>query len=214
MAMQTSKQDDEVYVAILILVSGITVLAMLGPIGVLVAVKTIVVGTIAGLGHAGGVAVAISRAPIPAPLIGPLEWLAGPIRDMAEVYRLYLFDGFRWDMDGLGAYYAKMLGYWTFWKYFTPLGVFAGGAALTVWQVYGASPLCRTARGKPIRTERRSFMAHWTERQLPKREAAAHRGTLFGVDKISGRQVLLSDADSNTHTLVLGTPGSGKTVAC
>ena len=130
MAMQSSKQGDDVYVAILILVSGITVLAMLGPIGVLVAVTTIVVGTIAGLGHAGGVAVAISGAGIGALLIGPQEWLAGPIRDMAEVYRLYLFDGFRWDMDGLGAYYAKMLGYWPSWKYFMPLGVFVGGARL------------------------------------------------------------------------------------
>ena len=211
--MQTSKQDDDVYVAILILVLGITVLAMLGPIGIVIAVTTLVIGTVVGLGHAGGVVVSISGAGIGALLIGPQEWLAGPIGDMAEVYRLYLFDGFRWDMDGLGTYYTKMLGYWPSWKYFMPLGVFAGGAALTIWQVYGASPLRRTARGKPIRTERRSLMARWAERRLPKQRAAANGGTLLGVDKIGGRQILLSDAAANTHTLVLGTPGSGKTVA-
>ena len=56
MAAQPGGQDDQVYVAILILFFVITVLAILGQIGVAVASVTIIIGTIAGLGHAGGVA--------------------------------------------------------------------------------------------------------------------------------------------------------------
>ena len=212
MAAQPGGQDDLVYVAILILFFVIAVLAILGPIGVAVALLTIIIGIIAGLGHASGVAIAAGGAGLGALLIGTREWLAGPAREMAEIYRIYLFDGSRWDMDGLAAYYTEMLAYWPSWTYFTPLGIFTGGAALTVWQVYGASPLRRTARGKPIRHERRSLLARWTGRRLPKQPAAVDGGTLLGIDKTSGRQVVLSDADANTHTLVLGTTGSGKTV--
>jgi len=210
---QSGKQDDQVYVAILILFCVIAVLAILGPIGVAVALLTIVIGIIAGLGHGGGVAVAIGGAGLGALLIGPQEWLTGPAREMAEVYRVYLFDGSRWDMNDLAAYYTEMLAYWPSWTYFTPLGIFAGGVALTVWQVYGASPLRRTARGKPMRPERRSLLAQWAGHRLPKRPAAVDGGTLLGVDKTSGRKIQLSDADANTHSFVLGTPGSGKTVA-
>ncbi len=213
MAAQPGGQDDQVYVAILILFFVVTVLAILGPIGVAVALLTIIIGIIAGLGHAGGVAVALGGAGLGAVLIGPQEWLAGPALEMAKVYQIYLFDGSRWDMDGLAAYYTKMLAYWPSWKYFTPLGIFAGGAALTVWQIFGASPLRRTARGKPIRLERRSLLACWADLRLPKQPAAVDGGTLLGVDKTSGRKVHLSDADANTHSFVLGTPGSGKTVA-
>jgi len=46
---QSGKQDDQVYVAILILFCVIAVLAILGPIGVAVALLTIVIGIIAGL---------------------------------------------------------------------------------------------------------------------------------------------------------------------
>jgi len=85
---QSGKQDDQVYVAILILFCVIAVLAILGPIGVAVALLTIVIGIIAGLGHGGGVAVAIGGAGLGALLIGPQEWLTGPAREMAEVYRI------------------------------------------------------------------------------------------------------------------------------
>ena len=56
-------------------------------------------------------------------------------------------------------------------------------------------------------------MARWADLRLPKQPAAVDGGTLLGVDKIRGRNVQLSDADANTHSFVLGTPGSGKTVA-
>lgn len=182
---------------------------MLGPIRVLVAVVTIVIGTIAGLGHAGCVVIAASVTRFGVLLIGPQEWLAGPVRDMAEAYRIYPFDGLRWDMDGFGGYYSEMLGYWLSWKYFTPLGIFAISAAFAVWQVHGESPLRQTARGKPVRAERQSLMARWAERQLPKRSSVVEGGTLLDVEKTSGQKVHLTDA----HTLVLGTPGSAMTVA-
>jgi DNA segregation ATPase FtsK/SpoIIIE-like protein len=48
---------------------------------------------------------------------------------------------------------------------------------------------------------------------MPKVSAAVESGTFMGIDKMDGRHVDISDADANTHSLVLGTPGSGKTAS-
>ena len=205
--------DDQVYVAILILLCGIVAIDLLGPIGLLVAGATIIIGAIAGLGHAGGALVTLVGAGMGMVLVDPTDWLMGPMKDMAEIYRVYLFDGWTWDMDGLWAYYGKLLSYAPAWSYFSPLGVFAGGITITAWQLYWSSPLRRTARGKPLKTERPSWRAWWTTRSMPTVSAAAESGTFMGVDKMTGRHVEISDADANTHSLLLGTPGSGKTVS-
>ncbi len=55
MATEPGGQDSQVYVAILISFFVITVLAILRPIDVAVALATIVIGIIAGLGQVGGV---------------------------------------------------------------------------------------------------------------------------------------------------------------
>ncbi|NJO38906.1 MAG: type IV secretion system DNA-binding domain-containing protein, partial [Rhizobiales bacterium] len=66
---------------------------------------------------------------------------------------------------------------------------------------------------KPARTERPSLLAAWAIRRLPTLPATINGETLLGIDQQSGRKVTLDDTDANHHTMVLGTPGSGKTVA-
>ena len=73
-------------------------------------------------------------------------------------------------------------------------------------------PVRATARGRPRTQERASWFAGMAKSRADRDEAAIEDGSLLGVDKMSGRRVLLTDADANTHTLVLGTTGSGKTV--
>ena len=206
-------EDDQVYVAILILLCGIVVIGLLGPIGLLVAGATITIGAIAGLGQAGGALVTLVGAGTGMVLVDPTDWLMGPMKDMAEIYRVYLFDGWTWDTDGLWTYYGKLLAHGPAWSYFSPLGVFAGGITITAWQLYWSSPLRRTARGKPPKTERPSWRTWWTTRSMPRLSAAVGSGTFMGIDKMTGRHIEISDADANTHSLVLGTPGSGKTVS-
>lgn len=161
---ESGKQEDQVYVVILIVISVVAVLAILGPIGVLAGLVTVIIGMTAGLGHVGSVAVAAGGAVLGMMLVGPKDWLIGPANDMAEVYRVYLFDSFRWDMEGLSAYYTEMLTYGPSWPYFSPLGIFAGGMALTAWNVYGANPLRQTAKGKRTRMDRPSLRFRWTSR--------------------------------------------------
>lgn len=203
MTIQSSKQDDQVDVAILFFV-GDHGAGDAGTDPCTGAVVTIVIGIIVALGHAGGVVVAASGA-------GFGILLIGPVRDMAEVYRINLLDGFRWDTDSLDAYSSEMLGYWLSWKYFTPLDIFAIGAAFAVRQVHGESPRRQTVRGKPVRIERQSLMARWAERRQPKQSPVVEGGTLLSVEKTSGQKVHLNDADA--HTFLLGTSGSDMMVA-
>src|SRR3990167_7412846 len=55
-------------------------------------------------------------------------------------------------------------------------------------------------------------------RQLEKRlqnikSACCQNGTVFGVNQVTGKPVVLFDHDANLHTLAIGTTGSGKTTA-
>ena len=208
-----NKGDDQIYGVILGLLCGITVIGLMGPIGMLVASATILVGALAGVGHGGGAVIGLAGAGLGMVMVDPVEWLLGPMRDMAEIYRVYLFEDGRFDADGLRAYYWTLLLHGPAWGHFTPLGVFVGGFFLAAWQLYSGSPLRRTARGKPVKIERpslRAWFAAWRMNTLP---AAVEGGGFLGVDSINGDAVTLSDEDANTHSLVLGTPGSGKTVA-
>ena len=208
-----NRGDDQIYVVILGLLCGITVIGLLGPIGMLVALVTIVAGALVGVGHTGAAVIGLVGAGLGMVMVDPLGWLLVPMRDMAEVYRAYLFGDSHFDADGLRAYYATLLLHGPAWAHFTPLGVFVGGFVLAAWQLYWASPLRRTARGKPAKIVRPGLRARFQAWRMNRLPAAVEGGSFLGIDRISGDAVTLSDEDANTHSLVLGTPGSGKTVA-
>ena len=88
-----NKGDDQIYGVILGLLCGITVIGLMGPIGMLVASATILIGTLAGVGHAGGALIGLAGAGLGMVMVDPVDWLLGPMRDMAEIYRVYLFEG-------------------------------------------------------------------------------------------------------------------------
>ena len=101
MKKPTGKDEDQIYVVILGLMFGLLVLGLLGPIGVLVAAVTIMIGLALGVTHAGAALMALLGAGLGIFTIDPKDWLMGPTQDMAEVYRAYLIEGGRFDTDGL-----------------------------------------------------------------------------------------------------------------
>ena len=87
------------------------------------------------------------------------------------------------------------------WYELGPLGFAAGGLILAIKEAILFGP------GRSIVKKATQARVNPTEAQVGPRS-----GGLIGVDKTSGEEVVLSDEDANTHTLVLGTTGSGKTV--
>lgn len=71
----------------------------------------------------------------------------------------------------------------------------------------------RIANGSAAKS-RKSFTAHQLEKRLLKiKSASCQNGTIFGVNQVTGKPVVLFDHDANLHTLAIGTTGSGKTTA-
>ena len=57
-------------------------------------------------------------------------WFSEPLHAMAEIYRDYLFAGFRWDTEGLFQLFRQMIWHRPAWWFFAPLGIAAGGLYL------------------------------------------------------------------------------------
>ena len=96
---------------------------------------------------------------------------------------------------------------------FAPLGIAAGGLYVTSCHVCTGRPATahdpRTHRGANTGL---GLVTKIAKRRVDHADAEIDEGTLIGIDKESRKRVQLSDKDANTHTLVLGTTGSGKTV--
>ena len=188
-------------------------MALLGPVGLMVAGVTIVLAFLFDLHIIGGILTAAIGAGIGMLLWGGHAWLVEPITTMVAIYRDYLFDGSRWDTAGLWAVFGRMILNGPAWPFFAPIGIAAGGLYWTTWLVTNDSPLKRVAKGqRGVRMPSR-LLAKFAKRRSGDRDAGVSHGTLLGVDKHDRKPIILSDSDANKHVMVLGTIGSGKTVS-
>ena len=209
MSTSAPKRDDTFLYVVGI---GVLFAFMIGPVSFVAAVIVVIIGLalqlrlaasllIAGVGFIAGLW-----------LHGIQDWLTGPITFMAGFYRDYVFPAMAKDANAFWGYMAVLLLDIDVWRDFGPLGMMTGGAALTAREVMLGGPVRSTAGGRPPLRERVSWFAGMAKKRVDQHEAATPAGSLLGVDQTSGRQVMLSDREANTHTLVLGTTGSGKTV--
>lgn len=188
-------------------------MALIGPVALLVAVVTMSGILIAGYDERISLLTSAAGVGLGSLLWGFEGWLVDPINTMVAIYRDYLFDGQRIDIEGLPALFLSMLVNGPAWPYFAPLGIVAGGLYATCWQVLTGSPLRRTTRVMPCDKVTSGVMTRFAKRRVDDADALIGDSTLLGVDKHARKRVTLSDADANKHTLVLGTTGSGKTVS-
>lgn len=73
-------------------------------------------------------------------LWGAASWLIGPLQTMVDIYRDFLFDGHRFDFDGVIKLFSRMLLNGPAWPYFAPVDVVAGGLYWIIWRSAPAIP--------------------------------------------------------------------------
>ena len=205
-------KDDEQLMAVMAVLWLLGSMAMLGPVGLAAATMAFVAAMLFGLELIGGMLIAAGGAGLGLLIWRSHGWLTEPLQEMAEIYRTYLFDGFRWDTQGLFALFGDMIWHRPAWSFFGPIGIAAGGVYWTAWTLFTNSPLKQVARGKPTKKRAISLKARINRYRANLTPAAIEDGSLIGVDQKSGAPVHLTDKDAKHHTLVLGTTGSGKTV--
>ncbi|MDH3771006.1 MAG: DUF853 family protein, partial [Nitrospirota bacterium] len=202
------RENGVVYVALV----GLLLIAMVGPVTLAAALIVFVIGLVLQLRLPASLLIAGTGLFVDLWVNGVQAWLVEPIQIMLRVYQFHVFPLAAQDLNAVWPYFGQLLLEVQAWIDFGPLGVFAGGAVLAAREVFLTGPVRATARGRPRTEERASWFAGMAKSRADRDEAAIEDGSLLGVDKMSGRRVLLTDADANTHTLVLGTTGSGKTV--
>ena len=210
----TADQRDEA-----LMFAGVAILwvmgsmALIGPVALTIAAITMTGTIIAGCQIVGALVVIGVGAAVGILLWGADAWLLGPLQTMVDIYRDFLFDGHRFDFDGLITLFGRMLLNGSAWPYFAPVGVVAGGLYWIIWQVCTGNPIERSARAKSKRRPFASLMTRWGRQRLNHAAADTADGSRIGIDKKSGKGIDLADVDANKHALVLGTIGSGKTVS-
>ena len=210
--MSAGGKDDEQLMAVMTVLWLFGSMAMLGPVGLAAASIVFVAAMMFGLHLIGGIVIGALGAGIGFLMWRSHGWFSDPLQAMAEIYRDYLFAGFRWDTDGLFDLFGRMLWHRPAWAFFGPLGVAAGGFYWTAWTLFTKSPLKQVARGRQTKKREVSLWARINRFRAHRRPAAVKGGSLIGVEQARGEPVHLSDNDAKHHTLVLGTTGSGKTV--
>lgn len=154
-------------------------------------------------------------------------WLTAPLNRVKVVYD-QAFAGFSWDKLFQGKIQLAKIwvslwgkGFWIWmqdarnWIEFVPLAFLGTGLMLFIWEFYTHRPwrwLFRNkATTKNLLTLR--LLSKGANKSLiaDVKPSENLERTLIGQDKISGTAVYLTDQQANTHTLILGTTGSGKT---
>ena len=211
--MSASAKQDEQLMAVMTVLWILGSMAMLGPVGLAAATMAFVTAMLLGLHLIGGILISATGAGFGFTLWRSYGWFTEPLHAMAEIYRDYLFAGFRWDTEGLFHLFRQMIWHRPAWSFFAPLGIAAGGLYWTAWTLFTKSPLKQVAHGRSANKRSISLWAKMARLRANQRPAAIEGGSLVGVDQANGRPAHLTDADAKQHTLVLGTIGSGKTVA-
>lgn len=88
------------------------------------------------------------------------------------------------------------------------------GSGLTLcsyWQQGLQKEVQRVAKGQ-LKPFEKTLSKERIQRLMTKiKHSAAQDGTILGIDRLTGNEVILDDQNANLHTLVVGTTGSGKT---
>ena len=213
MSGAADKRDEALIFAAVATLWVLGSMALIGPVALTVATIILSGAIIAGFQIFGALAVIGLGAAAGILLWGPDAWLTGPLQTMVDIYRDFLFDGHRFDFDGLFALFGRMLLNGPAWPYFGPVGVVAGGLYWIIWQVCTGNPIKRSVRAKSNRGPFASLMMRWSRHRMNHADADTADGNRIGIDKKNRKPVDLSDIDANKHALVLGTIGSGKTVS-
>lgn len=211
--MSVSAKRDDQLMAVMAVLWTLGSMAMLGPVGLTAATIVFFGALLFGLHVIGGIIISAAGAGLGFALWRSQGWFTEPLHAMAEIYRDYLFAGFRWDTEGLFQLFSQMIWHRPAWWFFAPLGIAAGGLYWTAWTLFTKSPLKQVAHGRAASKRSISLRARINRFFANRRPAAIDGGSLIGVDQTNGKPVHLTDADAKQHTLVLGTIGSGKTVA-
>ena len=209
----SERRDDTLIFAALAILWIIGSMALLGPVALSVAAVVMTSAFVFSLKIVGSLVISCIGAAAGILIWGPDTWALGPINTMIQIYREFLFDGHRFDFNGLGVHFGRMLWHVPAWPYFAPIGVTAAGLYSITWQIFTKSPLKRAAQGKRQRSIGTSFMMRRAKEATNQAPAATENGTLLGIARRDRKRIELSDDHANKHALVLGTVGSGKTVS-
>ena len=209
----SERRDEALIFATIAILWGLGSMALIGPVALTVAAITMVGVVLAGCRIIGAFVVVGIGAALGMLLWGIEGWLLKPIQTMVDIYQEYLFEGRRFDVDGLTALFGRMLWNGPAWPYFAPLGIAAGGLYWLIWQVCTGSPLKRSSRAKAGVGLAGNLLKRWSRHCMNLATADIEGGSRIGMDQKSRKPIALSDIDANKHTLVLGTIGSGKTVS-
>ena len=120
---------------------------------------------------------------------------------MVAIYQEYLFEGRRFDIDGLTDLFGRMLWNAPAWPYFAPLGIAAGGFYWLTWQVCTGSPLKQSGRVKTGVGLAGNLLQGWSRHRMNLAPADTEGGSRLGMDQKNRRPIALSDVDANKHTL-------------
>ncbi|MBL0338236.1 MAG: type IV secretion system DNA-binding domain-containing protein [Rhodospirillaceae bacterium] len=156
------------------------------------------------------------------------QWLAAPLKRVGIAYEQALA-GFSLDKLFQGKIQLAKIwvslwgkGFWVWmqdtrnWIEFIPIAFLCTGLMLLIWEFYTHRPWRWLFHGKAV-TENllvppQLFTARASNNQVGAAKPIEDSGrTFIGKDKNSGAAVYLTDLQANTHTLILGTTGSGKT---
>ena len=140
MNVGAASKDDEQLMAVMAVLWLLGSMAMLGPVGLAAATITFVAAMLFGLELVGGMLIGAIGAGIGFILWRSHGWLTEPLQEMAEIYRTYLFDGFRWDTVGLFALFGDMIWHRPAWSFFGPLGIAAGRRLLDRLDAFHEKP--------------------------------------------------------------------------
>lgn len=99
------------------------------------------------------------------------------------------------------------------WLTAFPYALFFGGvlAFIVYWQRGLQREVRRVAKGQ-LKPFEKTLSKKRLQRAMNKiKQSAVEHGTIIGIDRFTGDEVILDDQNANLHTLAVGTTGSGKT---
>ena len=110
-----------------------------------------------------------------------------PLQEMAEIYRTYLFDGFRWDTEGLFALFGDMIWHRPAMVILRPTRHRCGRCLLDRLDALHQEP-AETGRARQAKEEAYeiSLKARINRYRANLTPAAIEDGSLIGVDQKSG----------------------------
>lgn len=99
------------------------------------------------------------------------------------------------------------------WLAVGPIGLALGSSWSLITHQQNQSPLVALMEGRTPESPTRAPLAGWFHRLVEARSARRGKSIVIGSEWQTGATVRVTDTDLNTHTLVIGTTGAGKSTA-